>query len=153
MFSSSLNLVVFGTYNRGKTTTIKNVCDKLLIKSDFIEKEMINEKDFIAILKLRNQKVVAICSIGDTGDLVDKWINIIDTKLQNLKITKVDYYICTTRTKGESIEALNNNIQCDEFIWFNTLDLTNFGIKSSSQNIIDKYTELQTERILEFIEF
>ena len=153
MFSSSLNLVVFGTYNRGKTTTIKNVCDKLLIKSDFIEKEMINEKDFIAILKLRNQKVVAICSIGDTGDLVDKWINIIDTKLQNVKITKVDYYICTTRTKGESIEALNNNIQCDEFIWFNTLDLTNFGTKSSSQNIIDKYIELQTERILEFIEF
>lgn len=153
MFSSSLNLVVFGTYNRGKTTTIKNVCDKLLIKSDFIEKEMINEKDFIAILKLRNQKVVAICSIGDTGDLVDKWINIIDTKLQNLKITKVDYYICTTRTKGESIEALNNNIQCDKFIWFNTLDLTNFGTKSSSQNIIDKYIELQTERILEFIEF
>lgn len=153
MFSSSLNLVVFGTYNRGKTTTIKNVCDKLLIKSDFIEKEMINEKDFIAILKLRNQKVVAICSIGDTGDLVDKWINIIDTKLQNLKITKVDYYICTTRTKGESIEALNNNIQCDEFIWINTLDLTNFGTKSSSQNIIDKYIELQTERILEFIEF
>lgn len=153
MFSSSLNLVIFGTYNRGKTTTIKNVCDKLLIKSDFIEKEMINEKDFIAILKLSNQKVVAICSIGDTGDLVDKWINIIDTKLQNLKITKVDYYICTTRTKGESVEALNNNIQCDEFIWFNTLDLTNFGTKSSSQNIIDKYTELQTERILEFIEF
>lgn len=150
MFSSSLNLVIFGTYNRGKTTTIKNVCDKLLIKSDFIEKEMINEKDFIAILKLSNQKVVAICS---TGDLVDKWINIIDTKLQNLKITKVDYYICTTRTKGESVEALNNNIQCDEFIWFNTLDLTNFGTKSSSQNIIDKYTELQTERILEFIEF
>ena len=153
MFSSSLNLVVFGTYNRGKTTTIKNVCDKLLIKSDFIEKEMINEKDFIAILKLRNQKVVAICSIGDTGDLVDKWINIIDTKLQNLKITKVDYYICTTRTKGESIEALNNNIQCDEIIWFNTLDLTNFRTKSSSQNIIDKYIELQAERILEFIEF
>ena len=153
MFSSSLNLVIFGTYNRGKTTTIKNVCNKLLLKSDFIEKEMINEKDFIAILKLSNQKVVAICSIGDTGDLVDKWINIIDTKLQNLKIAKVDYYICTTRTKGESIEALNNNIQCDEFIWFNTLDLTNFRTKSSSQNIIDKYTELQTERILEFIEF
>lgn len=50
MFSSSLNLVIFGTYNRGKTTTIKNVCNKLLLKSDFIEKEMINEKDFIAIL-------------------------------------------------------------------------------------------------------
>lgn len=153
MFSSGLNLVIFRTYNRGKTTTIKNVCDKLLIKSDFIEKEMINEKDFIAILKLHNQKVVAICSIGDTGDLVDKWINIIGAKLQNLKITKVDYYICATRTKGESVEALNNNIQCNEFIWFNTLDLTNFGTKSSSQNIIDKYIELQTERILEFIEF
>lgn len=72
MFSSGLNLVVFGTCNRGKTTTIKNVWNKLLLKSDFIEKEMINEKDFITILKLHNQKVVAICSIGDTGDLVDK---------------------------------------------------------------------------------
>ena len=64
-------------------------------------------------------------------------------------ISKVDYYICATRTSGGSVKSINNIIAKD-IVWFDDIDLT-YDVKIPNPNIIDLYIDFQVKRVLNHI--
>lgn len=143
-------LVIFGAGWRGKTTIVSNICNKILrlgAKSLFYQKDENN--DFVSVIEF-NSKFIGFCSVGDYGEAVKDDVKLLEKKISELEIEKLDYLVCATRTQGSSVDALNKYVKDSHTYWFDSLNLYYHG-DNVSVNIIDCYIEFQTKRIMEFI--
>lgn len=86
---------------------------------------------------------------GDNEEIAKTNIEKIEKEFLKLNISKVDYYICATRTSGGSVKSINNIIAKD-IVWFDDIDLT-YDVKIPNPNIIDLYIDFQIKRVLNHI--
>lgn len=118
-------VTIWNTSNKGKSATILELAKLFLSKSStviFSSKDIINLTiDFRLIIEI-NGKIVALESQGDPGTELEKRLNnIINTYSPDLIFT-------TSRTRGETIWAINNVAKSHKYdkIWTST-----YGVNSS----------------------
>lgn len=151
MLNVEIVLAVFGASNRGKTSIISKIYD---IFTNISNTEILytsknsQTKDFLAIIKYYD-KVIAFASSGDNEEIAKTNIEKIEKELLKLNISKVDYYICATKTSGVTVKSINNIIAKDT-VWFDDIDLT-YDVKIPNPNIIDLYIDFQVKRVLNHI--
>lgn len=151
MLNVEIVLAIFGASNRGKTSIISKIYD---IFTNISNTEILytsknsQTKDFLAIIRYYG-KVIAFASSGDNEEIAKTNIEKIEKELLKLNISKVDYYICATRTSGGSVKSTNNIIAKD-IVWFDDINLT-YDTKIPNPNIIDLYIDFQVKRVLNHI--
>ena len=151
MLNVEIVLAIFGASNRGKTSIISKIYD---IFTNISNTEILytsknsQTKDFLAIIKYYG-KVIAFASSGDNEEIAKTNIEKIEKELLKLNISKIDYYICATRTSGGSVKRINN-ITAKDTVWYVDIDLT-YDTKIPNPNIIDLYIDFQVKRVLNHI--
>ncbi|MGP1506927.1 MAG: hypothetical protein ACTTIM_05710 [Campylobacter sp.] len=151
MLNVEIVLAIFGASNRGKTSIISKIYD---IFTNISNTEILytsknsQTKDFLAIIKYYG-KVIAFASSGDNEEIAKTNIEKIGKELLKLNISKIDYYICVTRTSGGSVKSIND-ITAKDIVWFDDMDLT-YDTKIPNPNIIDLYIDFQAKRVLNHI--
>lgn len=151
MLNVEIVLAIFGASNRGKTSIISKIYD---IFTNISNTEILytsknsQTKDFLAIIKYYG-KVIAFASSGDNEEIAKTNIEKIEKELLKLNISKVDYYICATKTSGVTVKRINN-ITAKDTVWFDDINLT-YDTKIPNPNIIDLYIDFQAKRVLNHI--
>lgn len=148
--SITKTVAIWGAGNRGKTSIIIKIYHKLLNLQDctlIYKSEKPNQMDFICIFRY-GEKHIAFNSAGDNNWEVEDGINSINKEAKNRNIN-IDYYICATRTRGESVSSLENIINSKNLFYFDS----RLSINTNFENKIwlDKYSEFQSERIYDFL--
>ena len=145
---TKLVIAVQNSANCGKTTTLRYLMD--LIKIKYEEKITIireieiynNNNDFIFDFSVNNLKF-SILSEGDVGGKVSENLD----KLENS-----DIIICTTRTKGSTVEAVKNfrNKYKAKLIWSRTYTVDK-EIKKNNESIKEA-NMLKAEHLLKLLQ-
>lgn len=151
MLNVEIVLAIFGASNRGKTSIISKIYDIFtnISNTDILYTSKNSQtKDFLAIIKYYD-KVIAFASSGDNEEIAKTNIEKIEKELLKLNISKVDYYICATKTSGVTVKRINNIIAKD-IVWFDDINLT-YDTKIPNPNIIDLYIDFQVKRVLNHI--
>ena len=143
-------VAIWGAGNRGKTSIITKIYHKFLNLQNCVliyKSEKLNKIDFICIFRYGG-KHIAFNSAGDNNWEVEDGINNINKEAKNRNID-IDYYICATRTRGESINALENIVSSENLFYFDS----SLSINTNFENEIwlDKYGDFQSERIYDFL--
>lgn len=151
MLNVEIVLAIFGASNRGKTSIISKIYDIFtnISNTDILYTSKNSQtKDFLAIIKYYD-KVIAFASSGDNEEIAKTNIEKIEKELLKLNISKVDYYICATKTSGVTVKRINN-ITAKDIVWFDDINLT-YDTKIPNPNIIDLYIDFQAKRVLNHI--
>lgn len=120
-------LAIWNSGEKGKSSSILELAKVMLAKLPknyspiFSSKDVSNLSiDFRLIIEI-NGKIVALESQGDPGTELEKRLNEI------VKKYKPDLIICSTRTKGETIWAVNNVAEKHSYdkIWTSTYETSN----------------------------
>jgi predicted kinase len=104
-------LALWGTSNSGKSTTIKRVYG--LLRSKHKDAEIIHSKfgrDFVVILLIKGKKI-GIESQGDPNGRLG-------SSLERFVREKCNVIICATRTRGQTVDAVNDLAKRYKVIWF-----------------------------------
>ncbi|MCT3125924.1 muramidase [Lactococcus cremoris] len=136
-------ILISGTRNTGKTTAINNLYDYYTSKEGRKAKvlfKLTERTDISAILEYEvnnEKKLVVLISPGDLKYIIENKKNIIVDELRKLSkvTTDVDYWIFTSRTKGDNYSsAISIATALDhEYTEYPTLDA--YYRKSSSRDI------------------
>lgn len=97
---------IIGLYGRaqcGKTTTLRMLFDDLVKLGSEVLSPLPSQGDARSLLEY-NGMLIAICTGGDTADIVDENCTYFTT-------TKCDIGISASRTKGNTCDILNNYAQ------------------------------------------
>ena len=147
--------VINGISESGKTTKIKLIAEKLINKGAKViyQKELSypNGTDFWYILEYK-QKILAITTQGDSERDLKQWYEYMQKNLRNYS-DKIDfdYYICACRTKGKTINFLNEIFNGYEKIYHSSW-YVNKGNLNKDDEIYDIANEVQANGIIKIIE-
>jgi uncharacterized protein with FMN-binding domain len=138
---SQLIVAIKNIANKGKTSTIKLVAEKLYLRYLNEKKEFYGEVNEVIDVIIKNKQIrIGIISQGDpTTGLKDKLVE----KISN----QCDVIICATRTSGETVNAVNDVSKSNNglVIW-----TTTYEINDKSLHI--KMNNLKSNQIIDLIE-
>jgi hypothetical protein len=139
-------IAVWNSGSKGKSSTILNLAN--LLMSNYPTHRVIDSSknpslltiDFRLILEI-NGKVIALESMGDPKTNLEKRLDDIVLKY------KADLIICSTRTRGETVQAVHNtaNKYGFETIWTSTYQINhNQGLANrlKSEHLLDLIIKL-----------
>jgi len=135
-------IAIWNSGSKGKSSTILNLAN--LLMSSYTHKVIYCNKDsskltvdFRLILEI-NEKIISLESKGDPKTDLEKRLSEIATKYQPNLI------ICSTRTRGETVQAVHNIASKYSFdkIWTSTYEITH------SQSLANN---LKSEHLLDLI--
>ncbi|MCI6988589.1 MAG: hypothetical protein MR902_03340 [Campylobacter sp.] len=148
--SSTKTIALKGSSNRGKTSTIIKIYDQVSKSQNcnLIFYQNLSDKDFIAIVKLVD-KFIAFNSPGDGEHEIKNGIDIINKEATKAGINNIDYFICSTRSKGQTVNALESIVNNANLFYFEC----NLYIDTNFENKIclEKYSDFQCERVFDFL--
>lgn len=147
--SSTKTVAIWGAANRGKTSTIVKIYEKISKSKNFtlLYHQKLAGVDFICIAKFFD-KFIAFNSAGDSEHEVKKGIDEINKIAKSNSIANIDCFICAVRTKGSSVNVLENLITNNLFYF----DSSIFINEEFEKKIwFDKFSDFQSERIFDFV--
>lgn len=153
----NLALILYGKENTGKTSTMRLVFDKLSkIGCSLCDQHM--QKDFVGIVRInKTGKNIAIISAGDSRKAIEKAIEILKFKMQENQISYIDCLLCTSRSKGESVEycnaIANEKIRIKALRIYDSDFLVNQVIGKKSYELVDKYYDFNLARIFALLKY
>lgn len=156
-----------GKSNMGKSTAlgrlVMDLCDRgaklLEVKKDFEENvsdkveeerkrcfggENVEVKDFAAILDYRGKKI-GVVTQGDTRKCMDYWFD------DFILVQGCDVVVCACRTKGETIEKLEE-IKAERLIFVSKAWIETAAGKYDDFTILDRLTDDQIRLLIEIID-
>ena len=101
-------IILYGKQHCGKTTTLRKL-KNILLKNGASETIIRDDTDFVSVFNYKN-KTIGVCSGGDSEEII------------NENFTKVEKYscdiiVCTSRTKGATVQCLIEKENNNNLIW------------------------------------
>lgn len=132
-----------GVANIGKSTTIKKTYELLLGKypSAIIERRIIPPRVDISVIITINGKKIGIDSQGDPcGKLADRLHSFVEVDCQVI--------ICATRTRGETVKAVNQLKPSYDVLWISRVVEQNSSEQESANHKMAQRIVEEAEKLI-----